>query len=141
MILTNSGKCWSTLFMSVMQKCVPKRTVPVDRPTPWIDHDIQHDIRLCERLYKRFKASKCQDWLVKYKAVHNRVVSKIRSAKQAFFQSLCSTRNSPKKFWSTMRSLKPNKSSLSTTLSTGSITATSAVDKANLLNNFFASCF
>ena len=44
-------------------------------------------------------------------------------------------------FWSAMRSLKPNKSPLSTALSTGFITATSAVDKANLLNNFFASCF
>ena len=69
------------------------------------------------------------------------MVSKIRSAKQAFFQRLCSTRNSPKKFWSAMRSLKPNKSPLSTALSAGSITATSAVDKANLLNDFFASCF
>ena len=96
---------------------------------------------LTPHLFKRFKASKCQDWLAKYKAVCNRVVSKIRSAKQAFFQSLCSTRNSPKKFWSAMRSLKPNKSPLSTALSAGSITATSAVDKANLLNNFFASCF
>ena len=122
--------------MSVMQKCIPKRIVPVDRPTPWIDRDIQHDIRLRERLYKRLKASKCQDWLVKYKAVCNWVVSKIRLAKQAFFQSLCSTRNSPKKFWSAMWSLKPNKSPLSTALFTGSITATSAVDKANLLNNF-----
>ena len=134
-------KCWSTHFMSVMQKCIPKLIVPVDRPNPWIDRDIQHDIRLRERLYKRFKASKCQDWLVKYKAVRNRVVSKTRSAKQAFFQSLCSSRNSPKKFWSAMRSLKPNKSPLSTALSAGSITATSALDKANLLNSFFASCF
>ena len=133
-------KRWSTHFMSVMQKCIPKRIVPVDRSTPWIDRDIQHDIRLHECLYKQFKASKCQDWLVN-KAVRNWVFSKIRLAKQAIFQSLCSTRNSPKKFWSTMQSLKPNKSPLSTALFTGSITATSAVDKANLLNNFFASCF
>ena len=31
-------KRWSTHFMSVMQKCIPKRIVPVDQPTPWIDH-------------------------------------------------------------------------------------------------------
>ena len=107
--------------MSVMQKCIPKRIVPVDQPTPWIDHDIQHDIRLRERLFKWFKASKCQDWLVKYKAVHNLVVSKIRSAKQAFFQRLCSTRSSPKKLGSAMWSLKPNKSPSSTVLTAGSI--------------------
>ena len=50
-------KRWSTQLMSVMQKCIPKRIVPVNRPTPWIDHDIQHDIRLREHLFKRFKAS------------------------------------------------------------------------------------
>ena len=27
-------KRWSTHIMSVMQKCIPKRIVPVDRPTP-----------------------------------------------------------------------------------------------------------
>ena len=119
MNIGNTDPC--TQFMSVMQKCIPKRIVPVDQPTPWIDHDIQHDIILRERLFKRFKASKCQDWLVNYKAVRNLVVSKICSAKQAFFQSLCSTRNSPKKFWSAMQSLKPNKFPSSTVLTAGSI--------------------
>ena len=132
---------WHSHFMSVMHKCIPKRTVPVDRPTPWIDQDIQHDIRLRERLYKRFMVSKSQDWLVKYKSVRNQVVAKIRSAKQAFFQKLCSSRNSSKKFWSAIRSLKPRKTLQSIALSAGPITATSAMDKANLLNTFFASCF
>ena len=45
-------KHWSTHFMSVMQKCIPKRIETVDRPTPWIDRNIQHDIRLREHLYK-----------------------------------------------------------------------------------------
>ena len=132
---------WYTHFMSVMHKCIPKRTVPIDRPTPWIDRDIQHDIRLRERLFKRFKVSKSQDWLAKYKTVRNQVVLKIRTAKQAFFQKLCSSHNTSKKFWSAMRSLKPRKTPQPIALSNGPITATSALDKANLLNAFFASCF
>ena len=139
MILTNFRSAGQPTSCPSCKSAFPNALYPLI--DTWINHDIQHDIRLRERLYKRFKASKCQDWLVKYKAVRNWVVSKIHSAKQAFFQSLCSTRNSPKKFWSAMQSLKPNKSPLSTALFTGSITATSAVDKANLLNNFFASCF
>lgn len=85
--------------------------------------------------------SKSQEWLVKYKTVHNCVVAKIHTAKQAFFQKLFKQKLSPKKLRSALRSLKPHKFSLSTTLSTSSITVTSTVDKANLLNNCFASCF
>ena len=49
---------WSTSFLSVM-RCIPPKSVHLNRPIPWIDSDIRHDIRLRERLYKRFKSSKC----------------------------------------------------------------------------------
>ena len=132
---------WSTSFLSVMKRCIPTRSAHLNRSIPWIDSDIRHDIRLRERLYKRFKSSKCLDWYDKYKTIRNQVVSKIRAAKQVFFQNLASKRCDSKKFWSIMRSLKFSNSNHSMTLSNVSASSTSDPDKAMMFNSFFASCF
>ena len=65
----------------------------------------------------------------------------IRVAKRDFFEDLASNRCDPKKFWATIRKLKPCSSTISNALHNGSSTATSDSDKANMLNEFFASCF
>ena len=124
-----------------MRRCISTRSAHLNHSIPWIDSDIRHDIRLHERLYKRFKSSKCLDWYHKYKTICNKVVSKIRVAKQVFFQNLASTQCDSKKFWSIMRSLKPSNSNHSMTLSHGSASSTSDPDKTMMFNSFFASCF
>ena len=60
----------------------------------------------------------------------------IRVAKRDFFEDLASNRCDPKKFWATIRKLKPCSSTISNALHNGSSTATSDSDKANMLNEF-----
>jgi len=71
----------------------------------------------------------------------NCVVSKLRSAKRAFFKNLCKTNCDTKKFWSTLRSLKPKSSDCPSALSYGSTTAITKQSKADILNQFFTSSF
>ncbi len=68
-------------------------------------------------MYHKFKLSSCHDWFVKYRNLRNKIVNEIREAKKAFFSTLASETGNSKKFWATIRLLKPkgtpDKSSLS----------------------------
>ena len=132
---------WSKHFLSAMRECIPSKTVPIRSYTPWIDRDISHDIRRRERWYHKFKVSKSAEWLAKYKALRNAIVCKIRKAKQAYFNNLANSRSDSKKFWSSIRLLRPRSIPSSSSLSHGSTVAHTDQDKAELLNTYFASCF
>ena len=58
----------------------------------------------------------------------------------SYLIKLANSRSDPKAFWATIRKLQLRTSSPSV-LSDGSAAATSDLDKANLFNQYFASCF
>ena len=74
-------------------------------------------------------------------ATEIQIPPQLHAAKRSFFEDLASTRCDPKKFWATARKFKPRSSTISNALHNESSTATSDCDKANMLNEFFASCF
>ena len=84
--------------------------------------------------------SNSHDHLSKYKSLRNAIASKIRTAKQIFFEKLASSTNDSKQFWSIIRTLQPRSPS-SCSLSSGSVAVTTDTDKATILNDFFTSCF
>ena len=88
-----------------------------------------------------FKCSSNQDWLTKYKLLQNKVTSMIRSAKKAYFERLAGATTNTRKFWSIVRSIQPQNTTFSSSLSNGITSADTDEDKANLLNKYFSSCF
>ena len=132
---------WVEEFVIIMEKCIPKKLVPTQSETPWINGEIRNDIARWERVYNRFKRSKSQDILQRYKSLRNSIVSKIRLAKKTFLNNLSSSLNDAKKFWSTIRKIHPRPDPSSMILTHGSVSASSNSDKAALLNHFFSSCF
>ena len=114
--------------------------VPIKSSTPWINREIRKDIAKRELFYKRYKKSNSQDWLSKFRALRNKIVTNIRDAKRQFFFQLSTCRSDPKKFWCIIKSVKP-RTSLPCSLSNGQVTVSSDTDKAGLLNEYFTSCF
>ena len=97
--------------------------VPIKSSTPWINREIRKDIAKRELFYKRYKKSNSQDWLSKFRALRNKIVTNIRDAKKQFFFRLSTCRSDPKKFWCIIKSVKP-RTSLPCSLSNGQVTVT-----------------
>lgn len=57
---------WSNDFLSIMEKCIPRKRVPIESKMPWINGEIRRDISKRERLFRRFKHSLSFDILQKY---------------------------------------------------------------------------
>ena len=134
-------KQWSTTFLEAMKLSIPHKSVPTKTSTPWIDRHIRQEISRRERFYRMFKCSSNQDWLTKYKLLQNKVTSMIRSAKKAYFERLAGATTNTRKFWSIVRSIQPQNTTFSSSLSNGITSADTDEDKANLLNKYFSSCF
>lgn len=131
---------WLNDFLSIMEKCIPRKRVPIESKMPWINGEIRRDISKRECLFRRFKRSLSYDILQKYKSLRNTIVNKIRSAKKSFLNNLSSAVYDPKRFWSTIRRINPRPDLSSMSLMHDSISVSSISDKASLLNHF-SSCF
>ena len=138
--MDSAWKSWSTYFLHVMSKCIPSKRVPLHSNHPWITKEIISAIRKRELLYRKFKRSKCIDFLVKFKSLRNRILLMIRSSKKTYFKTLAFCKNNSKKFWSIINKVKPHLN-ISTVLVNDTVTATTDAEKANLLNEYFTSCF
>ena len=108
---------------------------------PYISKELVLLIRKKVRLYKQaVKLNTSNSWL-KYNKARNRATSALRKAKQSFFTNLFSKIRSPKDFWSAYHKLSPKHNRIPEDLSYLSQIARDPKEKANLLNNFFCSCF
>ena len=138
--LNRFWKVWSHDFMTIMEKCIPSKVVPIHNKTPWINRNLIKLMKRREYVYHRFKSSKCNSWWIKYKTLRNDIVSKLRTAKTSFFSNLATVWSDPKKFWAIIRSLKPHITSTEV-FTDGLSTASTPMEKANMLNTFFSGCF
>ena len=127
---------WSTNILDVMSKTIPSKKIPLYKNLPWITKGIVDIINERESMYRKYKHSKSIDYLCKYKILRNTAVTMIRSSKQSFLSKLGSSSKDSKLFWSTINKIKP-RSNTSSSLTDGSILASTNSDKANLLNKFF----
>ena len=120
-----------------MERCIPRKLVPIESSTPWINGEIRNDIAKWERLYNWFKCSKLLDILQRYKSLRDSIVSKIRLAKKTFLNNVSSS--DAKKFGPQSEGFMHPQPDLSSIILThGSVSVSS---KAALLNHFFSSCF
>ena len=130
-----SWKNWSVRLLEIMQSSIPTTTLPPRRNRPWLTKKLVQAIRRRNVLYKNAKVT---NDFTKYKQYRNKILNSLRSAKKAYFCRL--NPRKPKDFWKACKLLNKTPSSIPV-ISNNNSTACTNVDKAELLNSFFASCF
>ena len=121
--------------MQIMHECIPSGTIPSRRNRPWLTKKLIQAIRRRNSIYKQAKAT---NNFTKYRQYRNKVVGMLRNAKMAYFGKLNPRKS--KEFWKTCKLLNRTSSSIPT-LSNSATVAHTEIEKAELLNSFFASCF
>ena len=123
-----------------MHLTVPSRFVSSPLHPPWIDRSFLSRIKYRNFLFKRAKLSNSTlDWSA-YRSFRNKSLSYCRSLKFKFFNRLSSSPDSHH-FWSTLKKFRKKSSSIPPLLSRSGCLVHSDLSKANLLNEFFSSCF
>ena len=126
--------------MSIMERCIPSKVLPPWwRNLPWINKNLVQSMRKCDNLYRRSKRSGNPIDLEKFKRLRNRTVSRIRQAKENYFNQL-NPFNSKLQFWKTVKCLNQQSIIIPTLTHNGSSYHTDK-EKADILNNYFTSCF
>ena len=122
---------WSrfkTAFLDVMEQ----------ENLPWLNKGIIQLIRRRNLYFRKVHCSGNREDHEKFKQLRNKVVAQLKHAKRDFFTNL-HPRNQ-KEFWKVVKSLNSKQNTLPILVS-GNITATSNLDKANLLNTTFVNNF
>ena len=137
--VNNSLRNWENCFMEVMERCIPKGTLPQRKTPPWMTKNLLRAMCKRNHLFRRARNTNHPTHWQHYRAHRNKTVSMLRQSKQAFFANNLSISNK-KLFWKTMKYLRKGQSTIPT-LSCNGQEANNDIDKANMLNNFFADCF
>ena len=106
---------------------------------PWINHSYLKRVKTRNSLFISAKKGGSPRLWAKYKSYRNETLAYLRQLKSEFFQSL-STSSSPLSFWSAVKCVCSKSISI-LSLIQGSSVVTSPSDKANVLNQYFSSCF
>ena len=116
----------------------PQNCAPRQENLPWLNKGIIQLIRRRNLYFRKAHRSGNREDHEKFKQLRNKVVAKLKHAKRDFFTNLHP--RSQKEFWKVVKSLNSKQNTLPILVS-GNITATSDLDKANLLNTTFVNNF
>ena len=138
-------KTWPLLKSAMMDTCkyhIPSKSV-ICRSSlpPWLTKSVRRAMRKRDRA--RLKAKRLNSasaWNL-FRSLCNKAVSALRHSKAAFFSSLSDKVSSPRDLWKTYHSLVSVKSPLPDVMRSGDVSSSVPETKAELFNNFFASCF
>ena len=127
---------WCQQFLSIMNKCIPKKTLPKRKNLPWLTKRLVNQIKKRNFLYKRGKLS---GNLSKYKSMRNKGTRELRKAKQNFFLKINSRK--PKEFWRAVKYLNKQQTTIPSLIDEDGNQAHTSSQKADMLNLFFSRCF
>ena len=85
---TDVQRRWSqfkAVFLDIMEQCIPKAVLPQRRNLPWLTKEILQLIEKRNYYFKKAHSNRNSSDLLKFKQLRNKVVSKLRLAKQKFF--------------------------------------------------------
>ena len=136
--IENSWSRWKDAFLAIMERCIPKAQVPNRKNLPWLTKEIVRLIRKRNYYYRRYQRGRWAKDQQKYKSLRNKVITMLRDSKAKFFNNL--NPKSTKSFWSAVKYLNKQVSSIPTLVRNGCSVETD-MDKADLLNSYFAECF
>lgn len=117
------------------------RFIPCKRVTckaflpPWITNSVRRVISKRNRTGRLSKRSNTPSAWATFRRLQNLV---FRKAKSSFFYSLTSNSS---KFWKMYHRLSGNSTKVPSTLSDGNHSVSTSLEKATMLNDYFATCF
>ena len=132
---------WSDVFMTVIADTIPTKCIKPKSKVPYLTDDLIHLVRKKCRLFRLAKRVGTAKAWAKYTKLRNRVTSALRSAKKIYFNQLARNLRTPRDFWSQLHKLNPKHTRTPASLNHSGTKASTPTKKANLLNNFFTSCF
>ena len=125
-------------------KYIPNKTIKVRRSDPpWLTNNIKKMMRKRKRLYDKYKRSNNIVDFENFKQITNKDTNEIRKSKHIqadkLAQKLANVTSGPKEWWKTLKQFikTDHRSSFPLLTKDGDIYSDD-VDKANLLNHFFA---
>lgn len=129
------------IFLSIMHTAIPSKLVYPSPcfSIPWINGSLLSHIKFRNSLYRSAKRTRSLSLWSYYRYFRNKTLSLLRSFKCRFFQSLPVSPNSHS-FWSTVNKIHKKPVSVPTLLFNG-ISASTPQAKADVLNEYFSSCF
>ena len=129
------------LFMMTMSKTIPTKLMKSSNNIPYLSHDLSHLIHKKHCLFKLAKRLNSDHAWLKYSKARNKLISALRAAKAQYLENLSTAIRSFRDFWVSYHKLSPKRQHTATDLKYNSHTASISIRKANLLNQFFKSCF
>ena len=132
---------WKSHFIRTLSRYIPTKVCKVKKSLPWMSPDLFKLFRKCDIAFSKYKATKSECHLSRYRTFRNKSLGALRKAKCEFFKRLSTLIRSPKQFWSLYYSLTPNRQRIPATLNDGTVTVESATSKATLLASHFSACF
>ena len=127
--------------MTTMSKTTPTKLIKSSNNIPYLSHDLTRLIHKKHRLFKLAKRLNSDHAWLKYSKARNKLTSALRAAKAQYLENLSSAIRSPRDFSVSYHKLSPKRQRIATDLKYNSHSASTSFNKANLLNQFFKSCF
>ena len=129
---------WELEFLSIMEECIPKGTVPTRQNLAWLNRNIRFKIRKRNSMYRKARSTKNSSHWRKYTTLRNEVVKLLRKSKREYLKK--AAQQGAKGFWTSIKHLR-KASSLIPTLKLGSVVASTNIEKASLINDVFSDNF
>ena len=126
-------------FLRIIHLTVPSKLVSSPPYPPWITRSFLSRIKKRNSLFQHAKLSNSPLAWSAYRSFRNSTLSYLRSLKAKFFARLSSSPTA-RQFWSFVKKLRKSSSSIPPLSDSGSLVYSDS-SKANLLNDFFCSCF
>ena len=141
---------FSTLFLSMAKQCIPIKLVTI-RPNdkPWITSDLRREIKIRDRIHKKYKLCNSITNLNNFKRQRNKVNNMKKYARLSFYENADTLidqlyTGDPKSYWRLIKRLtkQVGTSSVIPPLidsSNNNMIVSDDKDKASLLNSYFCS--
>ena len=138
---------WVT-FTEVMEelvkKSVPKVTVRENRKLkqPWVNKETIQQIKEKKKAYRRYRKTRKEEDLFKYKEARNNATKKLKSDKREYEQKIAEeSKTNSKAFWNYVNSKTKYREGICELERGDGTVAQDDIEKANTLNSFFTSVF
>ncbi len=141
----STDQLWTTFRQGLeqaMHQFVPTKTWKPRSGLPWISKKIKSLIRKKEQLFRKMRQTNSPQDSRKFKEIRHKCQSEIRKAYHSFIDGIIDPdpKQPQKRFWSFIKSLRRDNMGIAP-LKDGDGVASTASDKAEILNNQFSSVF
>ena len=142
--IDNMWNCFAQKYHESVEKYVPKYTPKKGcKPKPqWMTADSLNSIKQKRHAWSQYVATKRRCDFERYKRIRNQANEVVRTAKRNFERKIAGkAKTESKKFWKYVRSKVKSHSSVTNLKKDDSSMTNTDQDKAEVLNDFFASVF